>query len=39
MNELCEQIQEDIRSILDGRSDASTIDMICDLLVEKLSNE
>jgi hypothetical protein len=39
MNELCEQMQEDIRAILDGRSDASTIDMICDLLVEKLTNE
>ena len=39
MNDLCEQMQEDIRANLDGRSDASTIDMICDLIVEKLSDE
>ena len=39
MNELCEQMLEDIRAILDGRSDASTIDLICDLIVEKLSDE
>jgi hypothetical protein len=36
MNELCEQMQEDIRAILDGRSNPETIDLICDLLVEKL---
>ena len=39
MNEICEQMQEDIRCILNGRSDPSTIDMICDLIVEKLGNE
>ena len=39
MNELCEQMQEDIRAILDGRRDASAIDLICDLIVEKLSDE
>ena len=39
MNELCEQMQEDIRAILDGRSDPANIGMICDLLVEKLSDE
>jgi hypothetical protein len=39
VNEICEQMQEDIRCILNGRSDPATIDMICDLLVEKLSDE
>lgn len=38
MNELCEQMQEDIRAILNGRSDPNTIDLICDLLVEKLGD-
>ena len=30
----CEQMQEDICSILDGRSDPETVDLICQLIVD-----
>ena len=36
LNMMIEQLQEDLRSMLDGQVDSATMDQVCDLIVNSV---